>query len=260
VDRDNPWATLINAAGAAGAVVVLLYAIGGLVLSMRFAGFGLNGQEAAALVPREVLLFAGARSLALWALAGVVLVLMLRGCLWLFGRMQSAGRAGPLSGRSVVVVLAGVLLTAGLVLVLVSRVVWPLAALAAAAAILGVEACWRDRPVRRLLITLASLALVAVAYEADRLKYTLNWTRVDVAQERDDIRGILIAHTDRGLYVGAPPSTDPSGRALPYRLVFVPQSRVDEAFASRRTKEVIEQTAEDRRRAPLARVSDIEVR
>lgn len=263
MERDNPWATLISAAGAAGAVVVVLYAIGGLVLSLRFEGFGLNGQEAAALVPREVLLFAGARSLALWALAGLILVLALRGAVWVFRRLQSAGRTPelpPRTGRFVAGILAGAVVAAGVVLALVSRVLWPLAALLAAAIILGVEARWRNRPVRRLLLTLAALALVAVAYEADRLRYRLNWTCVEVAGERDQTCGILIAHIDRGLYVGAPSSSDPSGKELPYRLVFVPETRIEEASSSREDRKVIDSTARARREAPLPRVLSIEVR
>lgn len=78
MDSKSPWAPLLSAAGAAGAAIGLVYGIGGVVLSLRYDGFGLTGQQAVAYASREVLLFHGARSLFIWALLGAALVLSLR--------------------------------------------------------------------------------------------------------------------------------------------------------------------------------------
>ena len=78
MERGDPWARLIAAAGAVGAAVALVYVIGGASLSLRYEGFGLPGHQAAAQTPREVLLAAGLRTLAVWTLVGAVLVLSLR--------------------------------------------------------------------------------------------------------------------------------------------------------------------------------------
>ena len=61
VASESPWAAVVNAAGAAGAAIASVYAIGSIVTSLRYEGFGLGGQEAVAVTPREVLLFAGTR-------------------------------------------------------------------------------------------------------------------------------------------------------------------------------------------------------
>jgi hypothetical protein len=71
--KESPWAAVVNAAGAAGAAIASVYAVGSIVMSLRYEGFGLSGQEAVAVTPREVLLFAGTRSLVIWAAVGFVI-------------------------------------------------------------------------------------------------------------------------------------------------------------------------------------------
>lgn len=60
-----------------------------------------------------------------------------------------------------------------LVLLLVLRVWWPLAAYAALLAIVLASVRWREHQLPRLLASVAAVALVGVAYEADRLSYWL---------------------------------------------------------------------------------------
>jgi hypothetical protein len=298
VERESPWATLISVAGAAGGAVVFVYAIGGLVLSLRYEGFGLNGQEAAALTSREFLLFSGATTLARWLLIGLgyaavlfLFWLMLRAMFrapWgAFRRVIDrtrlpgvASRTSERAGLSAVRLGILALLAVTAVLVLVPHVWWLPAAFAAVALVVGEQVMTRraaDAPrangpckeagrsapralrLRSVVVTAAAIALVAVAYEADRLSYRLNWACVDTAGERTHTCGILIGQNDRGLYIGAPKTPDRQ-RAVAYRLVFVPANRVREAFARRRTAMVTESSAEDRRQALAARLVSIDVR
>jgi hypothetical protein len=284
VQRDSPLATLIQVAGAAGAAVGFVYAIGGLVLSLRYEGFGLNGQESAALTSREVLLFSGATTLARWILIGVaifgVIWVLLRLLAWLLGDQRASARASELPRARWIQV--GTIALA-LALILLSHVWWPAAATAAIAAIAwestqtvpaaskpeGFPTGWsrqsekgspRSR-IRRWVVIAAAVGLVAVAYEADRLRYRLNWSCVDVTEEREHTCGILIAQNDRGFYIGAPPGQDArSVETAPYRLVFVPQERVIRASSQRREARVIESNADARREPPVARVLSIDVR
>ena len=118
-ERD-PWATLISVAGAAGAAAGIVYLAGGVVLSLRYEGLGLSGQQAVGLTPREVLLFAGARSLLLWWLVGLAVVLLLLRFVPRLGGVRV--RRAPVLAVLIAAVLAGLLLL---------RVWWPLATLVA---------------------------------------------------------------------------------------------------------------------------------
>ena len=263
MDRSSPWADLVSAAGAAGAAVGLVYGIGGMVLSLRYEGFGLTGQQAVAYTSREVLLFHGARSLFIWALLGVLLVLSLRA----FGEGTARAVEARLRTRGVVV---GVIALA-LALFFVLRVWWPLAAVGAVLAILVVESRWADRRLARFLACASAVAVVAVAYEADRITYQLDWTCVDVSLDAEGSGasrpscGILIGQTDRGYYIGQPQSSsnldeapfEPESR---YRHVYIPASRVAGAYAEKQKARVIRDNAESRRERLPARLADIEIR
>jgi hypothetical protein len=262
VDRSSPWAALLSAAGAAGAAIGLVYGIGGVVLSLRYDGFGVTGQQAVAYSPREVLLFHGARSLFIWALLGAALVLSLRAL------ADEAPKAIEARLRRRWGLVGVVALALGLFLVL--RVWWPLAGLGAVLAILLAEARWPDRPLARFLASASAVALVAVAYEADRITYQLDWTCVDVAAGAEGGRasercGILIGQTDRGYYIGQPQSSsslseapfEPDSR---YRLVFIPADRVAGSYAEKQKARVIRDNADSRREWLLSRLGDIEIR
>jgi hypothetical protein len=263
VDRSSPWAPLLSAAGAAGAAIGLVYGIGGVVLSLRYDGFGLTGQQGVAYTSREVLLFHGARSLFIWALLGAALVLSLRAL------ADDTPKAIEARLRTRWGLLGVSALALGLFLAL--RVWWPLAGLGAVLAILLAEARWPDRPLARFLASASAVALVAVAYEADRITYQLDWTCVDIAADAEGGRaserscGILIGQTDRGYYIGQPQSSsslseapfEPDSR---YRLVFIPADRVAEAHAEKQKARVIRDNANSRREWLLSRLWDIEIR
>ena len=263
MDRSSPWAPLLTAAGAAGAAIGLVYGIGGVVLSFRYEGFGLTGQQAVAYTSREVLLFHGARSLFIWALLGAILVLSLRAL------VEDAPKAIEAGLRTRWVLIGIPALALGLFLVL--RVWWPLAALGAVLAILFAEAHWPDRPLARFLASASAVALVAVAYEADRISYQLDWTCVDVAARTDGSGaserscGILIGQTDRGYYIGRAQSSsslseapfEPDSR---YRLVFIPADRVAGSYAEKQKARVIRDHADSRREWLPSRLGAIEIR
>lgn len=263
MDRSSPWTALLSAAGAAGAAIGLVYGIGGVVLSLRYDGFGLTGQQAVAYASREVLLFHGARSLFIWALLGAALVLSLRPL------ADDTRRAIEDRLRTRWGLIGIAALAVGLFLVL--RVWWPLAGLGAVLAILLAEARWPDRPLARFLASASAVALVAVAYEADRITYQLDWTCVDVAADAEGGRaserscGILIGQTDRGYYIGQPQSSsslsdapfEPDSR---YRLVFIPADRVTGSYAEKQKARVIRDNADSRREWLPSRLGDIEIR
>jgi hypothetical protein len=270
VERDDLWARVIAAAGAIGAAVALVYVIGGASLSLRYEGFGLPGQQAAALTPRETLLAAGLRTLAVWAALGVALVVAIRSLP--DGTVRAvAGRLRKPSGLLAVAALA-------LALLLLLNVLWPLAAVGALVAIVLASVYWGSRPVRRILVTTLSIGLVAVAYEADRLSYYVESTCVGVARAAGPsghdagsrgsdllpgrrICGILIGQQDRGFYLGVPPKARQATEdARPFRLAFIPEARVEEAYSRRQLARVIPSRAEVRRESLLTRLWNIRVR
>lgn len=148
-----------------------------MVLSLRYDGFGLTGQQAVAYASREVLLFHGARSLFIWALLGAALVLSLRAL------ADDTRKAIEARLRTRWGLLGVAALALGLFLAL--RVWWPLAGQGAVLAILLAEARWPDRPLARFLASASAVALVAVAYEADRITYQLDWTCIDIAADAE---------------------------------------------------------------------------
>lgn len=263
MDSKSPWAPLLSAAGAAGAAIGLVYGIGGVVLSLRYDGFGLTGQQAVAYASREVLLFHGARSLFIWALLGAALVLSLRAL------ADDTRKAIEARLRTRWGLLGVASLALGLFLAL--RVWWPLAGLGAVLAILLAEARWPDRPLARFLASASAVALVAVAYEADRITYQLDWTCIDIAADAEGGRvsepscGILIGQTERGYYIGQPQSPSSLSKApfepdSRYRLVFIPADRVAGAYAEKQKARVIRDNAHSRREWLVSRLGDIEIR
>jgi hypothetical protein len=257
VDRSDPWARLISAAGAIGASVALIYVIGGASLSLRYEGFGLPGQQGAANTPREVLLAAGLRTLAVWAALGVALVLALRALPDRFAR----DLAGWLRRPSGLLAVGAIVLA----LVLLLNVLWPLVAFGAVLAIILASVHWKAQPLRRIVVSVLSIGLVAVAYEADRITYEIEWTCVDVAPTADGnggtgerICGLLVGQLDRGFYLGVPGATD--RKAGRYRLAFIPADHVEQAYSRKQLARVITSKADARREPLRSRPWDIRVR
>jgi hypothetical protein len=257
VDRGDPWARLISAAGAVGASVALIYVIGGASLSLRYEGFGLPGQQSAADTPREVLLAAGLRTLAVWAVLGVVLVLALRALPDPFVE-AIADRVKRPSGLLAVGAIA-------LVLVLLLNVLWPVVAFGAVLAIVLASVHWKARPLRRIVVSVLSIGLVAVAYEADRITYEIEWTCVDVVPSAggtgERLCGMLVGQLDRGFYLGVPGGTDrTTDKAGRYRLAFIPAAHVEQAYSRKQLARVITSKADARREPLRSRPWDIRVR
>jgi hypothetical protein len=257
VDRSDPWARLISAAGAIGASVALIYVIGGASLSLRYEGFGLPGQQAAAETPREVLLAAGLRTLAVWTALGVALVLALRALPDEFAR----DLAGWLRRPSGLLAVAAIVLA----LVLLLKVLWPLVAFGAVLAIILASVHWKAQPLRRIVVGVLSIGLVAVAYEADRITYEIEWTCVDVAPTvggtGERICGLLVGQLDRGFYLGVPGATDRTAdKAGRYRLAFIPADHVEQAYSRKQLARVIASKADARREPLRSRPWDIRVR
>lgn len=249
----DPWSNVVAAAGAIGAAAALVYVIGGASLSLRYEGFGLPGNLAATLTPREVLLAAGLRTLFLWALLGVALVLVLRA----IPDAKVRALVGRVRRRWIVLTVA----VPAIILLLSVRVWWPLGTYGAVLAITLATLYWEPRSPRRLLAYAVSVGLVAVAYEADRLSYLVEWTCVDLAQAQQKICGTLIGQKENGLYLGVPGAA--SARAelsRPPHLAFLPSSRIEEATAEKQLARVIAARAAARREPLYSRLWEIRVR
>ena len=247
---EDPWGRAVAAAGAVGAFVALLYVIGGAALSIRYQGFELPGNVAAVQTPREVLLAAGLRTLGIWALVGVVLVLALR-------RLpEDRGRAMADWLRTRAGIFAAVAVALAFMLVL--RVWWPLAAYAALLWIVVTSVVWRERRVARWLAAVGAVAVVAVAYEADRLSYYVERTCVRPASGRE-LCGTLVGQHDRGFYLGVPIG-EAEEHAPPQELVFLPADQVEGASSAKLLVRVTSATAENRRERLLWRLGNLRVR
>lgn len=257
-ERD-PWATLISVAGAAGAAAGIVYLAGGVVLSLRYEGLGLSGQQAVGLTPREVLLFAGARSLLLWWLVGLAVVLLLLRFVPRLGGVRV--RRAPVLAVLIAAVLAGLLL--------LLRVWWPLATLVALTVLVVAVARWRGRPVLLFVVSAAAISLIAVSVEADRLSYKVDRVCVGLlaggataAEPRASAPalavgrrcGVLVGQSDRGFYVGA------IARRGTSQLVFVPADRVAGAASTKVLIRVVPSYASARRERLVSRLLGTEIR
>jgi hypothetical protein len=258
VAERDPWATLISVAGAAGAAAGIVYLAGGVVLSLRYEGLGLSGQQAVGLTPREVLLFAGARSLLLWWLVGLAVVLLLLRFVPRLGGVRV--RRAPLLAVLIAAVLAGLLLL---------RVWWPLATLVALTVLVVAVARWRGRPVLLFVVSAAAISLIAVSVEADRLSYKVDRVCVGLlaggataAEPRAPAPalavgrrcGVLVGQSDRGFYVGA------IARRGTSQLVFVPADRVAGAASTKVLIRVEPSYASARRERLVSRLLGTEIR
>jgi hypothetical protein len=241
----DPLGRLTSAAGAVVGAVGFVYLVGALSLSLRYEGFGLPGQHAAAVTPREVLLAAGLRTLVIWVALGLAIALSLtvrEG--WLAGVIQQ--RLMTSWGRVAVVALA--------IALLFVRVLWPLAVLVGVLATTYATVTWAPASARRVLVTTLAIGLVTVADEADRLSYYVEATCVDEREPAGRSCGLLVGQQDRGFYLGV---TERSGAAS---VLFVPASRVASASSRKQLSRVNERAGRDRRKRIVSRVTDLRVR
>jgi hypothetical protein len=124
---------------------------------------------------------------------------------------------------------------------------------------------WEAQPLRRIVVSVLSIGLVAVAYEADRITYEIEWTCVDVAPAAggtgERICGMLVGQLDRGFYLGVPGATDrTTDKAGRYRLAFIPADHVEQAYSRKQLARVIASKADARREPLRSRPWDIHVR
>jgi hypothetical protein len=242
VGSQDPLSRLGAVAGAVVGGAGFIYIVGALSLSLRYSAFGLPGQQAAAVTPREVLLAAGLRTLVIWVAIGAAIVLALTvRDRWL------AGRIGDLVRRRWAQIALAVLALALLFL----RVWWPLAALVGVLVATYATVTWDGPSLKRVLVTVLALGLVTVAYEADRISYYVEWTCVAVDEPAGESCGVLVGQQDRGFYLGVPDGG---------RLLFVPAARVASASSRRQLARASQPARDDRREPLVSRLVGIRVR
>jgi hypothetical protein len=238
----DPLGRLTTAAGALVGGVGFIYVVGALSLSMRYEGYGLPGQHAAAVSPREVLLTAGLRTLVVWVAIGSVIAWALT---W---RGRRPARWIKRQLRTKEGIAAAVLIGAAL---LCLRVVWPFVAyLGILATAYATATWWSASSVKRLLVTALAIGATTVAYEADRISYIIERTCLNLTDPARRTCGLLVGQQDRGFYVGVRDS-------LGVRLVFVPAARVTSASTQ---KEPLRVRAGYRRQTVFLRLPDLRVR
>jgi hypothetical protein len=241
----DPIARLTSIAGAAVGAVGLVYVVGALSLSLRYEGFGLPGQQTAAVTPREVLLAAGLRTLVVWIALGVGVVLVLT------ARQQRLARAIQRRLRTRSGLVAVVVLVVALLFV---RVMWPLAVVLAILVTTYATVTWDAASAKRPIVTALAIAVVAVVYEADRITYLVESTCVNVREPAGRACGLLVGQQDRGFYLGV------SERPGVARLVFVPAARVSSSSTRKRRARVADRYTRTRRKSVVARLPGIRVR
>jgi hypothetical protein len=241
----DPFNRLVSVAGAAVGAVGLVYVIGAASLSLRYDGLGLAGQVSAAQTSREVLLAAGLRTLVAWSIVGVLITAALS----VHHRWLARAIVGLLRTKAAQIAL-GVLVVA---LLLFSHVVWLPVAVASVIAIAYATVRWQATPVRRLGVTVLAVVVFAVAYEADRLSFYVENTRVDL-EDGSQISGRLVGQQDRGFYLAV---TDREGDAS---LQFIPAALVTSAIAVKEEATVNADHMESRRQPIFKRLLGIDVR
>jgi hypothetical protein len=279
LDEHEGVRSLLDLVATLAGAVGVVYVVGGGVLSLRYEGFGLSAQRSVALLQREYVFFAGFRSLVIWGLIGGVVILAL-------GRSADRIRklGGHLESRPVRFAAGGAVLA--LLLILVLRVWWPLAAVFGLPVALAAQLYW-NRPLAKLAAAVATIVLIAVTYEADRITYVLERVYVELggdvdaadlvdvaspstnvesttaksivggemlpfcARREGRICGILIAQTGQGLYVGLPGATSvPRHNRYPGAIAFVPERNV-KSFVVEKTQARVPDVIMDRRRKLL---------
>jgi hypothetical protein len=238
----DPLSRLGAVAGAVVGAVGFIYVVGALSLSLRYSAFGLPGQQAAAMTPREVLLAAGLRTLVIWVAIGAAIVLALTvRDRWLARRIRDLMRRRWAQVAIVVLALA----------LLFMRVLWPLAVLVGVLVTTYATVSWDGPSLKRVLVTVLALGLVTVAYEADRISYYLEWTCVETKEPAGESCGVLVGQHDRGFYLGVPQGG---------QLLFVPAGRVASASSRRQLARASPPARDDRRQPIVSRLVDIRVR
>jgi small neutral amino acid transporter SnatA (MarC family) len=269
VTREADWKTLATWAGIVGGAVGLVYAVGAVVLLLRYAGFQF-GAQTLAVTPREQILIRGGVALALWGTIGAALITVVRFGLRALTMLQKhpAPREQPRAASSsppatpsirgpsrlAVFIVAAV---ACFLVVLLAHRWWIFAALLAVPCIALAVTRWHGRPALWLPVSALAVAVVAAAYEADRLSYVVEWRCVRMSASTDTTCGVDLATKSEGVYLGQPRE---KGSTSPSRVVFIPSSKVAGSYTVTRKEGVTPDQTVSRRRSLLSRVFDVSVR
>ena len=213
-----------------GGFAALAYATGVAVLSFRYQGFGLSGDQGVGITSREQILIRGGAALVFWVAIGAALFLVVEAL------PEHRLRVRP---RHAVVIALALALP---VLVATLHVFWPLlATLAIVLCIVLAERFPRHR-LRRMIVCALAVACVAVSYESSRLRFVVESATVELRDPAGQVQGVLISQTERGVYLGD--RSRPGGRLV---LVFVPEARVVSMTVTPRSQEVNATTTVARR-------------
>ena len=220
----------VLAAAVTGGFAAIAYATGLAVLSLRYKGFGLAGDQGVGITAREQLLIRGGTALLLWAAIGAALFLVVEALpeRWL--------RERP--GRAVVIALV----LSIPVLIAVLHVFWPLLALLVVLFCLVLADRIPHHRWWRMIMCALAVACVAVVYESSRLSFGVEWATVELENPASRAGGVLISQTERGVYIG-----DPSRPGRRLALLFVPARRVVSMTVTPLTRTVDAPTAVARR-------------
>jgi hypothetical protein len=257
-DDDKHVTGLVGAALAGGAAA-LAYCVGAAVLTFRYDGFGMPGQQLVGVTPREQLLIRGGVTLLVGTLAGALLVAIGWVAAALAARRlpdEAPGRVGhsALAARRLPdeaparvghSALAAVI-AAELVLLATAHVFWPMWLVVALAVYVWMAVRHPEQIVGRAIVGAVAIAVVTLSYESNRLRYGIEDARVITRSPRVDVKGILIGQNDRGVYLGV--DRRRGGGLL--TVVFVPPNRVVEMHTTSRTA-IVDRPSQRARREPV---------
>jgi hypothetical protein len=272
VDREADWKTLATWAGIAGGAVGLVYAVGAVVLLLRYGGFQF-GAQTLVVTPREQILIRGGVALALWGAIGAAVITAMRLVVRTLTALRkhrasreprNPGSSRPPAkpsdtGRSRSALLIAVGIAAGMACVLVLLLAhrwWILVAGLAVPSIALAVSRWHGRPALWLPLSALAIAIVAAAYEADRLSYVVEWRCVQMSAGTENC-GIDIATRSEGVYLGQPRE---SGSTRASRVLFIPSSKVVSSYTETHEERVTPEQAVSRRRSLLSRLVDLQLR
>jgi hypothetical protein len=213
------WQALIALAGAATAVVIFVYLVGGAIVWERLHVLHLPANQAVAPLPRNLLLVVGVRALA-WP---VVLGLLVAGFVNLLSHVSQPAAAGARAVRVVLLVLWVAALVALGIYSTVQKVVF-LAAAGTLVAI-GVAVANRQRDALRraalgVSVAMAAVGVVIEAVDIYQLPVRLEYVHVRSA-DGTEAKGFFIGATSDTIYL-APNN----GCHVLSRIVALPQRNV----------------------------------
>lgn len=227
----------VLAAALAGGFAAFAYFVGAAVLTFRYDGFGLPGQQLVGVTPREQLLVRGTVTLLLWTAIGSVF----------FGLAAVAERKiqDRDNRRRALTAMGGLAAVALIILIFAAHVFWPLLMVVAVMLFMALPFLGAAHGVARVAICVVAIGLVALSYESDRLHYGIEWSVARLRAPDEVAEGVLIGQNDRGLYLGV---EGRPGRRL--TVLFIPSGRVV-SLRSTPQRRTVDTPAGEARREPV---------